>query len=67
MEQIVTLITTYWLKRSVRLKKITRFQKGKPRLDLEKLHGQQHEVQYAQEEKFGTIQCESGKLERIIL
>ena len=46
-----------------RLKKITRFQKSRPRWDLEKLHTNRQGVQDTLEEKFGLIECESGNAE----
>jgi hypothetical protein len=46
-----------------RLKKIIRFQKRKPRWDLEKLYAQQQEVHDSLEEKLGAIKCESGNVE----
>jgi hypothetical protein len=47
----------------IRLKKIIKFQKRKPRWDLEKLHAQQEKVHDSLEEKLGTIKCESGTVE----
>ncbi|PNF37893.1 hypothetical protein B7P43_G06206 [Cryptotermes secundus] len=46
-----------------RLKKIIRFQKRRPRLDLEKLYAQRKSVQETLEEKLGTIEGESGNAE----
>ena len=46
-----------------RLKKIIRFQKSKPRWDLEKLYAQRQSVQDTLEEKLGAIECESGNAE----
>jgi hypothetical protein len=46
-----------------RLKKIIRFQKSRPRWDLEKLHGEKQRVQNILEEKLGAIECESGNAE----
>ena len=46
-----------------RLKKIIRFQKSKPRWDLEKLYAQRKSVQDTLEEKLGAIECESGNAE----
>jgi hypothetical protein len=51
-----------------RLKKIIRFQKSKPRWDLEKLYGERQRVQNILEEKLGATECEirmqkcSGKI-----
>jgi len=42
------------------LKKIIRFQKRKPRWDLETLYTQRQRVQDTLEEKLGAIECESG-------
>jgi hypothetical protein len=42
------------------LKKIIRFQKGRPRWDLEKLHAEKPRVQNILEEKLGAIKCEIG-------
>ena len=42
-----------------RLKKIIRFQKSRPRWDLEKLYAQRQSVQDTLEEKLGAILCES--------
>jgi hypothetical protein len=47
----------------IRLKKITRFHKGKPRWYLEKLYAQRQEVHDSLEEKLGIIKCESGNVE----
>ena len=47
----------------IRLKKIIRFQKSRPRWDLEKLYAQRQSVQDNLEEKFGGIECESGNAE----
>ena len=46
-----------------RLKKIIRFQKSRPRWDLEKLYDQRQRVQDSLEEKLGAIECESGNAE----
>jgi len=43
-----------------RLKKIIRFQKSRPRWDLEKLYAQRQRVQDTLEEKLGAIECERG-------
>ncbi|PNF31593.1 hypothetical protein B7P43_G18359, partial [Cryptotermes secundus] len=43
-----------------RLKKIIRFQKRRPRWDLEKLYAQRQSVQDTLEEKLGAIESESG-------
>ena len=40
-----------------------RFQKSRPRWDLEKLYAQRQRVQDTLEEKFGAIECESGNAE----
>jgi len=45
------------------LKKIIRFQKSRPRWDLEKLHAQRKRVQGTLEEKLGAFECESGNAE----
>jgi len=45
------------------LKKIIRFQKSRPRWDLEKLHAQRQRVQDTLEEKFGAFESESGNAE----
>ena len=45
------------------LKKIIRFQKSRPRWDLEKLYTQRQRVQDSLEEKLGAIECESGNSE----
>jgi hypothetical protein len=45
-----------------RLKKIIRFQKRKPRWDLEKLHAQRQELHNNLVEKLGAIKCESGNV-----
>ena len=45
------------------LKKIIRFQKSRPRWDLEKLHAERQRVQNILEEKLGAIECESGNAE----
>ena len=45
------------------LKKIIRFQKSRPRWDLEKLYVQRQSVQDTLEEKLGAIECESGNAE----
>jgi len=46
-----------------RLKKILRFQKSRPRWNLEKLYDQRQIVQDTLEEKLGAIECESGNVE----
>ena len=48
-----------------RLKKILRFQKSRPRwdLDLEKLYAHRQNVQDILEEKLGAIECEIGNAE----
>jgi hypothetical protein len=46
-----------------RLKKIIKFQKAKPRWDLEKLYAQQQKVHDILEENLGAIECESGNVE----
>jgi len=46
-----------------RLKEIIRFQKSRPRWDLEKLYAQRQIVQDTLEEKLGAIKCESGNAE----
>jgi len=46
-----------------RLKKIIRFQKSRPRWDLEKLYNQRQRVQDTLEEKSGEIEFESGNAE----
>jgi len=46
-----------------RLKKIIRFQKSRPRWDLEKLYAQRQRVQDTLEEKLSAIECESGNAE----
>jgi len=46
-----------------RLKKIIRFQKSRPRWDLEKLYAQKQRVQDTIEEKLCSIECESGNAE----
>ena len=46
-----------------RLKKIIRFQKSKPRWDLEKLYTERQRVQNILGEKLGAIECESGNAE----
>jgi hypothetical protein len=60
LEQVLTLTTTYWLRR---WKKIIRFQKQKPRWDLAKLYAQRQKVHDSLEEKLGAIKCESGNVE----
>ena len=47
----------------IRLKKIIRFQKSRPRWDLEKLFAERQRVQNILEEKLGAIECESGNAE----
>ena len=46
-----------------RLKKIIRFQKSRPRWDLEKQYTQRQTVQDTLEEKLCVIECESGNAE----
>jgi hypothetical protein len=46
-----------------RLKKIIRFQKGRPQWDLEKLYTQKQKVQDTLEGKFGEIECDSKNVE----
>ena len=46
-----------------RLNKIIRFQKSRPRCDLEKLYAERQRVQNILEEKLGAIECESGNAE----
>ena len=46
-----------------RLKKIIRFQKSRPRWDLEKLYARRQRVQDTLEEKLCAIECESGNAE----
>jgi len=46
-----------------RLKKIIRFQKSRPRWDLEKLYAQRQTVQDTLEEKLCAFECESGNAE----
>ncbi|PNF24655.1 hypothetical protein B7P43_G18069, partial [Cryptotermes secundus] len=46
-----------------RLKKIIRFQKRRPRWDLEKLYAQRQSVQETLEQKLGAIESESGNAE----
>ena len=46
-----------------RLKKIIRFQKSRPRWDLEKVYEQRQRVRDTLEEKLGAIECESGNTE----
>ena len=46
-----------------KLKKIIRLQKSRPRWDLEKLYTNIQRVQDNLEEKFGSIECESGSAE----
>ena len=46
-----------------RLKKIIRFQKSRPRWDLEKLNDQRQRVQDTLEEKLGASECESENAE----
>jgi hypothetical protein len=45
------------------LKKIIKFQKSRPRWDLEKLYAQRQRVQNTLEEKRCSIECESGNAE----
>jgi hypothetical protein len=46
-----------------RLKKIIRFQKSRPRWDLEKLYAERQRLQNILEEKLGVIECEIGNAE----
>ena len=46
-----------------RFKKIIRFQKSRPRWDLERLYAERQRVQNILEEKIGAIECESGNAE----
>jgi len=46
-----------------RLKKIIRFQKSRPRWDLEKLYAQRQRVQDTLEEKLGAFEWESRNAE----
>jgi hypothetical protein len=46
-----------------RLKKIIRFQKSRPRWDLEKRYAERQRVQETLEEKLSAIECESGNAE----
>jgi hypothetical protein len=46
-----------------RLKKILRFQKGRPQWDLEKLYTQKQRVQDTLEGKLSVIECDSGNVE----
>ena len=46
-----------------RLKRIIRFQKSRPRWDLEKLYAERQRVQNILEEKLGAIERESGNAE----
>jgi hypothetical protein len=46
-----------------RLKEIIRFQKRRPRWDLEKLYAERQRVQDTLEEKLGAISCENGNVE----
>jgi hypothetical protein len=48
---------------TTRLNKITKFQKGKLGLNLEKLHAQSQIVQDTQKEKLGAIECDCGNVE----
>ena len=48
---------------SPRLKQIIRFQKSRPRWDLEKLYAQRQRVQDSLEGKLCAIECESGNAE----
>jgi len=45
-----------------RLKKQIKFQKWKPRWDLEKLHAQWQQVQDTLEENLGATECERGNV-----
>jgi hypothetical protein len=51
------------VKMCMRLKKIIKFQKGKPRWALQKLHAQWQKVQDTLQEQLGAIECESGNVE----
>jgi len=46
-----------------RLKKIIKFQKSRPRWDLEQLYAQRQRVQDTLEKKLRSIECESGNAE----
>ena len=46
-----------------RLKKIIRFQKSRPRWDLEKPYARRQRVQDTLQEKLCAIECESGNAE----
>jgi len=52
-----------FVKICTRLKKVIRFQKIRPRWDLEKLYAERQRVQDTLEEKLGAIGCESGNVE----
>jgi hypothetical protein len=45
------------------MKKIIRFQKSRPRWDLEELYPQRQRLQDNLEEELGAIECESGNAE----
>jgi len=45
-----------------RLKKVIRFQKRRPKLDLEKLYAQRQRVQDTLEEKLGATGCDRGNV-----
>jgi flagellar biosynthesis component FlhA len=47
----------------IRLKKIIRFRKSRPRWDFEKLYAERQRVQNILEEKLGAIEGESGNAE----
>ena len=51
------------IKVRTKLKKIIRFQKSRPRWDLEKLYAERQKVQDTLEQKLGAIECESGNAE----
>ena len=54
-----------WLdgKMWARLKEKIKFQKWKPKWDLEELHAQRRQVQDTIEENLGATECESGNVE----
>ena len=55
--------TLLFAKICTRLKKIIRFQKRRPRWDLEKLYAQRQRVQGTLEEKLNAVGCGSGNVE----
>jgi hypothetical protein len=61
MERILTVTTTYSLRKSAADRKKTKFEKGKPRWDQEKIYAQRQKVQDTIQEKLGEIECKSGK------